>query len=329
MLDYIDQDYVSRGGPLGPALLNRLSGNTAFLDALARVEHRSNGAPYIHNAMEIPTVLGKLNPGVSNFMFDSRWVSSFAAVSAGTSTISTTSQFVASPGMSGLINVCDPTGPSTKPHMALFSMGSGSAPTIAVYILQLSTALGVAGNVWAAQSRQYDIALFSVPSAKDITPSSIASAHSFVRREFLDESATGYNALVTNQEVAHGQLVNEHDSAGNHNVGRIAKMCAWFVTDATLHIKLKYGPAIDTVNSLWSSTGVYLVETLTGVNSANTVAFVEAQPATPGELVVAHAVSVATGNPACGWWVYTYAFNPATNIWARADRNFVITGYWP
>jgi hypothetical protein len=287
----------------------------------------------VHNAQEIPFILGKI-AYPNAYLFDSTWYSSVSNPATGRYEITAQAALDLLKGTSCLINVSD-AAVLNKPHMAVWQPGGGSdTHKTPISIVELSTALGAGtGNAWAAQNRTFDFALHATPANEDA--SELGTAHSFLRREYLTNAADGWNRIVSNQELARKTLAKEHTAGGDHVVGRIAK--------GVLSAKPIAGPSMGLVYGSGCATTVTYVSTgLCGVSyssgalaagSLNTMAaFVNAVPSTPGEMVIAHAVPAATA--AVAFYVATYVFNQnsateyTNNKWVRADRAFTIEAFY-
>lgn len=328
--DFVPQADVARGNGLGHSLLNRLDANSRFIDASARFEHRASG---VHNALEVPFLLGKI-AYPNAYLFDSTWYSSVSNPATGRYEITAQAALDLLKGTSCLINVSD-SAVSSKPHMAVWQPGGGSdTHKTPISIVELATALGTgSSNSWAAQNRTFDFALHAQPVLED--PSGFASTRSFLRGDYLTTVANGWNSIVSNQELARKTLGLEHTANGDHNIGRIAKgiLAAKPIAGPSMGLVYASGALaqVNYVSTGWCGVS-YSSTSLVASSLNNMVAFVNAVPATPGEMVIAHAIP--TSVTGIQFAVFTYVFNQNSaveytgNKWLRADRAFTIEVFY-
>lgn len=297
---------VARKDPLGPVRVNQLDSNTRWADDLQRVEHLANGE---HNALEIPWVLGHVD-GTTGYLFDTTFGGgTIANPATGAFTVNVASGVLTLPAASVIANVSD-SAIESKPHTITWEGVSDTS--IKVRIRELSSALG-AGNTWADVNRNFDIAIHAPAQSPE---ASLLNAFTpKVRRNFLTEAATDWNALAKNTALAWNAARLEHDADGAHNLNRIAKAVWWGRPSA--------GPSFSTIletgikNLTYVGTGIVeLVTDATWASANNHVAvFCEAQPASGSELVIVNARCFK----ATRIRLYTYVF--AGTNWTRADRS--------
>lgn len=300
---------VVRRDPLGPQRLNALDANTRLFDNLQRVEHLANGE---HNALEVPWVLGHVD-GTTGYLFDTDYGGgTLANPATGAFTVSVASGVLTLPAASVMANVSD-SAIETKPHLITWEGVSGTS--IKVRIRELSSTLGVAGNTWAEQNRDFDIGIHAPPKA--VEASLLNATTTKVKRDFLTESAADWNARAKNTALAYNAARLEHKAGGGHDVNRIAKAVWWG--------KPTTGPSFSTTLSegikalSYVSLGVVELETDATFALQNKMAcFCEAQPGTADEIVVVNGRGFATNK----FRFYIYRYSTTLTGWERVDRPF-------
>lgn len=295
---------VARKDPLGPVRLNQLDSNTRWADDLQRVEHLANGE---HNALEVPWVLGHVE-GTTGYLFDTGYGGgTIANPATGAFTVNVASGVLTLPAASVIANVAQ-NAIESKPH--LITWEGVSDTSIKVRIRELSSALG-AGNSWADVNRNFDIAIHA--PAQSPEASLLNAFNPKVRRGFLTEAATDWNALAQNTALVWNAARLEHDADGAHNLNRIAKAVWWGRPSAgpSFTTTLKQGIKALT----YVSTGVVEVQTDATFSATTAMAcFVEAQPSSTDELVIVNGRGFDTTH----FRFYTYVYSAGN--WARADR---------
>lgn len=295
---------VARKDPLGPVRLNQLDSNTRWADDLQRVEHLANGE---HNALEVPWVLGHVE-GTTGYLFDTGYGGgTIANPATGAFTVNVASGVLTLPAASVIANVAQ-NAIESKPH--LITWEGVSDTSIKVRIRELSSALG-AGNAWADVNRNFDIAIHAPAQSPE---ASLLNAFSpKVRRNFLTEAATDWNALAQNTAIAWNAARLEHTAAGAHRVNRIAKAVWWGRPSAGPSFTTTLDEGVDSIT--YNSTGVVTVTTRATFTAATAMAcFCEAQPATADEMVIVNGRALSTTT----FRFYTYVYSAGS--WARADR---------
>lgn len=197
--------------PLGPTTLRQHADNLDWLRWLAAKEHIVSSGE--HNAWEVPRVTRRISgTTVSPASSD---ITAVTNPSAGRYVLTLAGGRFTS-DVRARVNVL---GDGTKPYLATVAVLS--ATSVEVYTKKLSTALGVAGNVWALANVDFDISLHSAPLAQTAWNSLPVL---WSRGDYFDDRATGWNTLV--QECAEIQrvLAAAHTAAtGVHNVREVAK----------------------------------------------------------------------------------------------------------
>jgi hypothetical protein len=211
-----------------------------------------------------------------------------------------------------LANVSD-SAIATYPHAVEVEMVSQTS--IEVRTWYMSSTLGSPGNSWAVVAVRFDVALHAQAQPGD--DSVLASHLVKVRRDFLTEQATDWNALITNQGAMRKALSLEHTSAGVHNVNRIAKAWGWFKPAAGPTFATVVTQGVTSVSRI--SAGVVEVTIDATLSSTDLAAcFPQAQPASADELVIINGRCTATNK----FRFYIYVYSVAENKWTRDDRSF-------
>jgi len=319
MTSYVDQqpDKV-RKNPLGPVTLNRLQANIRAVDELVLREHFNDGQ---HNALEVPWILGAIDNSTTGYLFDTTFGGgSIARPATGRVTLNAVA------GVVGDVDYVDGSGPAasiianvndaaiaTYPHVVEAELVS--ATSIELRTRYMISTLGSPGNSWSPVAVGVDVAVHAQQQPFDA--SLLGSNLVKVRRDFLTDPATDWNALVRNQGHVTKALALEHLVDGQHSVDRIAKARGWFrpISGPDYEIVLEHGVA--SVSRV--SAGVIEV-TLDGTLSSTSLAacFPQAQPANADELVIIHGRCTTTKK----FRFYIYAYSVAEDQWDRADRSF-------
>lgn len=319
MTDFIDQSPARiRKNPLGPVTVNQAHANIEQVDRLALSEHFSDGQ---HNAQEVPWVLGHADGATTGYLFDSAYGGTLARPATGELTVSVASGVIASasglggadfPAASVLANVSDPA-IATYPHQV--DVEVVSATSIKLRTRYMSSTLGSPGNSWASVAAEADVAIHAQAQPQD---ASLLASHTVkVRRDFLTEAATDWNALVENQGIVRAAMMREHEFNGVHAADRIAKASGWFKPIAGPGYSVLLGNNIKGVSRI--SAGVIEVEHDFTFASTNLAAcFPQAQPSTENELVIVNGRCTTTTK----FRFYIYVYSVSENKWTRDDRSF-------
>lgn len=320
MTDFVDQPPTKvRKDPLGPVTLNQAHANVEVIDGLVLAEHFNDGQ---HNALEVPWVLGAIDSGTTGYLFDTAYGGgTIARPATGRATISVISGVVPEViGAAGtdvaaaavFANVSDGA-IATYPHVIEAEMMSPTS--LEVRTRYMSSTLGSPGNSWAAVAVGVDVALHA---QKQPTDASLLASHlTKVRRDFLTEQATDWNALVGNQSILRKALSLEHAIDGAHNVDRIAKAWGWFKPSAGPAFSIVVSQGVTSVSRI--SAGVVEVTISKTLSSTALAAcFPQAQPASADELVIINGRCTATNK----FRFYIYVYSVAENKWTRDDRSF-------
>jgi hypothetical protein len=312
---------VVRKDPLGPATLNQLHANISdCIDPLVRREHFSDGQ---HNALEIPWVLGHVDSGTTGYLFDTAYGGgTIARPAAGRATISVISGVIGNIYAPGSVFtpaasvIANPSGTDIDSTPQLVEVEVVSATSIEVRLWRMTSALGSPGNTWSLHTEGFDVAVHSL---KQPVEASLLGSHlTKVRRDFLTEQATDWNALVSNQGVVRKAIMLEHASTGAHLVDRVAKAQGWFRPAAGPSYSILTSHGVASVSRI--SAGVVEV-TLDGLTLSSTslaACFPQVQPASADELVIIAGRAHSTTT----FRFYLYVYSVAENKWTRDDRPF-------
>jgi len=316
-----------RKDPLGPVTLNQLHENVKAVDASFLHEHFAAGG---HNAVEVPWILGHVNAATTGYLFDTAYGgTTIARPAVGRLTVSAVSGVVGTttgvagtvvPVASILANVSD-AAIATSPHVVEAEMVSTTS--VELRTRYLTTTVGTVGNAWAAVAVSTDVAVHAQKQA--VPPSALASNLLKVRRDFLTEQATDWNALVSNQGILRKALTVEHvpdltltTFVGDHLVNRIAKASGIFIPTSATTYSAQTSKGVGAVT--WISTGVVEVTlneyTLSSVDLA--ACFCQAQQDGVDELVIVNGRCTTTAK----FRFYIYAYSVSENKWSVANRSF-------
>lgn len=321
MPSFVDQPATKvRKDPLGPVTLNQAQANIEEIDRLARVEHFDDGQ---HNALEVPWVLGHVDGGgTTGYLFDTTYgggtitrpSTGLVRVSAAAGVIGTEIDADGDdvPAAAVLANVGD-SSVATYPHVTEVEMLSTTTAEVRTW--RMTSAVGSPGNTWALAAVGTDVAIHAQKQPID---ASLLVSHALKqRRDFLTEAATDWNALATNQGIVRKALSLEHDSAGAHNVNRIAKASGWFRPSSGPSFTAVASHGVDSVSRI--SAGVIEVKLPKAFGSSNLAAcFPQLQPSSTGEIAIVNGYYYASAT----FRFYIYVFSVAENKWARDDRPF-------
>jgi len=315
-LEYVKQGTVIRKDPLGHVRLNDLASNTEALMDPALAEHRSTG---VHNALEVPFLVGRVEYPTVYGLSGSTWYSSVSNPATGRVVIAGTTALRIAIGGAVLVGVSGDQVASV-PHLATWESGGGAGSEVPIRIRKLTSALG-AGNSWADVTQPFDVAVHTVPTDADVSP--LATPHAWQRRDFLSSDTAladpQWDTIASNQEILHGMMLAEHTSAGAHNTPRISKALAWVNTAAGPSYVLSRNQQINSV--AYVSTGVCDVTLKNAMAAHSTFCFPQARPSSIGEFVVAHALAISSTVVR----VYLYLYSGGN--WSRADRGFFLPIY--
>lgn len=209
-----------RKNPLGPGTMNALVDQLAYVKSMAAAEHIISSGE--HNAWPVPRVVRRVSG--TSVTPSSSDITSVTNPSTGRYVVNlAASRFNAD--MRVQING---GGDGTKPY--LWSWKKVSATQLEVFCQKLSTALGAAGNAWAAASADFDLAIHSVPLAAGAW--SLAHPSYWTRGANLDDGTATWNGLVRAMNDVQLVLAAEHTTAGEHNVVQVGKAAAKVVWDS-------------------------------------------------------------------------------------------------
>lgn len=318
-----------RKDPLGPVTLNQAHENTGVINGLVLREHFSDGQ---HNALEVPWILGHITSGTTGSLFDTAFGGgTIARPATGRVTVSAVSGVVgtidtpnaaASPAACVIANVSD-AAIATYPHVIEAEMVS--ATSIELRTRYMTSTLGSPGNAWSDVAVAVDVAVHA--QKQPVDASTLSSHLTKVRRDFLTEQATDWNALVGNQGKVRKALSLEHvpdetltTFPGDHLVNRIAKASGLFVptSGTTFGSIVAKGCVV-----AWVSAGIVEV-TLTEYTLSSTslaACFCQAQPTDENTLVIISGRCTSTTK----FRFYTYVYSVAENKWSRGDYPFFAT----
>lgn len=316
-----------RADPLGPVTLNQAQVNIEAINEQVLHEHFADGQ---HNALEVPWIVGHIDNSTTGYLFNTTFGGgSIARPATGRVTLSAAAGVIgsidtpnadASPAASVIANVSD-SAIATYPHVVEAEMVSDTS--IELRTRYMTSTLGVAGNAWSAVAVAVDVAVHAQKQPNDV--STLGSHLLKVRRDFLTEQATDWNALVQNQGTVRKMLSLEHvpdetltTFAGDHLVDRIAKASGLFVPTTGPSFGAIVSKGVGSVSRI--SAGVVEV-TLSEYtfSSANLAAcFASAQPTDENELVIINGRATSTSK----FRFYIYVYSVAEGKWDRGDRAF-------
>ena len=318
-MPYVDQSATKvRKDPLGPVTLNQAQANIEAIDALVLREHFDDGQ---HNALEVPWILGHITSGTTGYLFDTAYGGGTIArpatgrvtLNAASGVIGTTEiDGAAVPVASILANVSD-AAIATYPHLVEAELVSTTS--IELRTRYMSSTLGSPGNSWVDAAVAVNVA---VHAQKQPADTSLLAGHLLkVRRGFLTQDSTDWNALAQNQGTVRKALSLEHTSAGVHNVNRIAKASGWFRPSTGPAFSVVVSHGVSSVSRI--SAGVVEVTLSSALSSTNLAAcFPQAQPATADELVIVNGRCTSTTK----FRFYIYVYSVSEDKWMRDDRSF-------
>ena len=310
----------ARKDPLGPITLNQAQQNVRITEGLLLNEHFSDGQ---HNALEVPWVLGRVTSGTTGYLFDTTYGgSTITRPATGEATVNVATGVIGDgPSIggstvpaAGIIANVDDSDIANMPH--LITAEVVSATSIKTRVRRMTSTLGSPGNTWESVARAFSVAVHAQKQPVDASP--LSSYALKVRRDFLTQAATDWNALVQNQGTVRKQLMLEHASDGTHNVNRIAKAAGWFRPTTGPSFTATRSVGVDAVSRI--SEGVVEVTLSNTLASANVGAcFPQAQPTDDdSELVIINGRQTGTKT----FRFYLYRYSVAEGQWTRADRPF-------
>lgn len=302
----------ARNDPLGPGGLKLLKDNLAWLRRQSTVEHIAGTGE--HNAWQVPRRLVNISgTSVSPATSD---ISSVTNPAVGRYVINLAANRFTT-DIRPQINIAQVEDVSVKPCVAGYVINS--ATQFEVFIKKLSSALG-AGNAWAAEDAQFDIAIHSDP----LNPGTFtADQLEHARGDTLEESTTDWNATVEAHAAMYSMLTAAHTTAGAHNVLEVAKYYA--------HVNYRPPGGAASYETQSASSGVAVNRTGTGVCEVTYTALTSPSMAfvspdyqriysggTAADLFVMNAVRNSTTKHT----VYIYQYSGGN--WSAADADFFI-----
>ena len=275
---------------LGPHRLQQYSDNLAWLRWIAAREHLVSTGE--HNAIEVPRVCRRISG--TTVSPSSSIITSVTHPSTGRYVINLSGTYFT---VANAIRVqVNGAGDGTKPFLASWQVMS--ATQIEVYFQKLSTALGAAGNAWAAANTDFDIAIHHDPIAQTAWN---ALPVLWSRADYMTDRATGWNTLIQESANEHAVLVGAHSTAGAHNVREVAKYSgrvyydtgsADYKVTGTLSSAAKTGTWVVEIThtSLTTPVGVFVApdyQRVSGVGDPGDIIVINSSPKGGSEATVA------------------------------------------
>ena len=223
-------DATARQSPFGPSRLLALRQNLDDVRYAFLAEHLASGE---HNALEVARVVRRVNwsAGAYSLGHSSSDITAVTKIGTGHTKLTLASSRF-STNIYPKVNV---VGGDTKPAIANFKVVS--ATEVHVYIQQLTSALGSAGNAWSATDLSYDIALHSDPLARSLWTN--ASPTDLVRGQTLDNVTWNAHVKALGEEWAAFQAA--HTTAGAHAIHEVASGWAKIYWDGGTYKALAAG----------------------------------------------------------------------------------------
>lgn len=317
--------------PFGPARFGTWLQNLAWTRGAFERQHLASTGE--HNALEVPRVCRRITwtSGTSTYALadSSTDITAVTRVAAGHIRLTlAASRFTTD--MRVQVNVAG-SGVESKPW--LYRVEVTSATQLEVYLHRLSDALG-AGNTWAANDTDFDIAIHSAPLASTqyaVAPVGVGSRFptAIARRQTL--SAPGYGATPQpfNEALFHianlrKQFLVEHNTDGSHNTRQVARhFCQGrFRTAGTYDIYDELG--VNTFTLAEAAAGQVTV-TLSAALTTAVGAFVcpdwtrqDSTVGSSGDVTIIHAKTDSTSQLTL--WMYRY--DRVGDTWSRARADF-------
>lgn len=319
-----------RNDPLGAAGYNTLIARQKWAEALFLAEHISTdvgGGAGEHNAAEVPREVGSvyvaggptyLKEGFRHATGVTRPALGTFAVALDTNVYTNSAQMTVQ-----VQNTSERTlGAGGKPCISTFTITSTGE--IQVCQKYLTTALGVAGNAWAAEDDSFVMAIHGAPLTVGL-PGTTGILKQ--RGDELSDVSTDYNATVQFDADVRAKFLLDHTAAGLHSNREVAQCWA--------NVKVRSGGAAfdivetGTRNALTvsrPSIGIArLTNTTAWVLSAQPFVMVDYQRSNGGAASDVYCAvcprSSITTNVVD---VHLFQYTAGTNVWARADTDFYI-----
>lgn len=319
---FTELDDKTRKDPLGPGYLNALAMNQIAIDNLHVVEHLDSGE---HNAAEIARTMGRIR---YNAGYTLEGFNSYASLSGGAGVYNPAVGDVILTLSSGCFDsdfaIFDVTNMSetgsTKPvTTSCYAVDDTHVEFFSQY---LTTALGAAGNAWAAEDCNLSVAVHSTP----LTPPGFTSVGvPAALTSGAWRTKTNHNNLVQANSELRARYLATHTSAGAHNVREVAKAQGYF------NYSGGYSAAADAVNIgtvTTNGTGDVTVAFGSTLSSPTQVFVNVTYPRTAGLSTGVAIYAVGCPRSTCTTTdvrLYFYGYNSSTNVWNRADCDFFLS----
>lgn len=228
-MPFISMQPAAYKDPWGPARFNTWRSNLHWLRTGFQTQHLASTGE--HNALEVPRVCRRITwtSGTSTYALadSSTDITAVTRIAAGHIRLTLAgSRFTAD--MRCQVNVAG-SGVESKPW--LYRVEVTSATQLEVYLHRLSSALG-AGNTWAANDTDFDIAIHSAPLTATNWASPPVGTAVFVqgiaRGQTLAAPGYGTAPQPFNEALFHianlrKQFLVEHNTDGSHNTRQVAR----------------------------------------------------------------------------------------------------------
>ena len=306
---------------LGPGTLTALQQNNVRLQRIVGAEHNAGDGE--HNAYNIARVVRRITaaPAVSPSSTD---ITAVTNPSAGRFVLTLAANRFDT-DMQISVNVLPEV---VKPHLATAMVVS--ATSIEVYTKRMTSALSSAGNVWAATSCAFDIAIYStplVPDAFNFPGPGATWGRNLAPAYGLAGGASNtvpsyWSRLVAQQTELYTRMVAQHTSAGVHNTRQVAELAALVYYDGT-----KYDTDSDAFDAGTAfsrpSIGVCAITHSSWSTPISAIVCADYER-TNGQTQAPYIVN-AVDSSATVTTVYCFKWNAASSWWEPDDCDFWIS----
>ena len=329
-MPFISMQPAAYKDPWGPQRFNTWRSNLHWLRTGFEQQHLASTGE--HNALEVPRVCRRITwtSGTSTYALadSSTDITAVTRVAAGHIRLTlAASRFTTD--MRVQVNVAG-SGVESKPW--LYRVEVTSATQLEVYLHRLSSALG-AGNTWAANDTDFDIAIHSAPLTPTAWASPPVGTAAFVQGIARGQTlaAPGYGAAPQpfNEALFHlanarKQFLVEHNTDGSHNTRQVARhfVQGRFRSAGTYDIIDQLG--VNTFTLSEAAAGQVTV-TLSAALTTAVGAFVcpdwtrqDNTVGSSGDVTIIHAKTDSTTQLTL--WMYRY--DRVGDTWARARADF-------
>jgi hypothetical protein len=304
----------ARKDPLGPQYFNLLRQNVLVNDDTQLKEHNADGT---HNALDVARTTGRTLVGVL-YDFNAN-VASIAHPGTGIFTLTLAS------GAFDADMVVQVT-PRSETGLTLPVRPSVEVVSATSVKIHLHALAALAGNTWAAEDGDFDVAIWARPMAQ---PASVLSAMVDARSNLPLQAFSTWNPVVFNLAQTYSMQRVEHDATGAHNTRLVAN-------DRT-RVNYAGGTTYNVVNAAGlfasvsrTSAGVVVLTFTSAVANATYGVFVDPTYTDVFGISVSYqnmnvVQCPTTARTTTTVTVYLYQYNHTANTWAAADFDFFIS----